>query len=247
VAPGRRRSSALTAGRACRGLVRISGCRQAAVAGVCPGCRRRGQRLASLDHGRFVRVFVVSIGEACHEATTAPTSGGAWWRSPASGAKSKARQHTGCRSGGPWLGQGVGWLASRGCRSLIRAGGARSPAVRPGLRPLDRCSQPRGDDSASVEQYRVAIAGKRARATARQRTGCRSGGPWPGQDLGVLDQPRSDDGARVEQCLVAIAGKWCQGDGEAAHRLPIGRAVAWSRSRGARSPAVLPGLRPLDW
>jgi hypothetical protein len=44
----------------------------------------------------------------------------------------------------------------------------------------------------------------------------------------VLDQPRSDDGASVEQCRVAIAGKRCQVEGEAAHRQPIGRAVAWS-------------------
>jgi hypothetical protein len=144
VAPGRRRSSALTAGRACRGLVRISGCRQAAVAGVCPGCRRRGQRLASLDHGRFVRVFVVSIGEACHEATTAPTSGGAWWRSPASGAKSKARQHTGCRSG---------------VRGLVRGRGAGKPRL-PWAGQCWRCSST-GSSSGSSSSRSVQPATRR--------------------------------------------------------------------------------------
>jgi hypothetical protein len=34
-----------------------------------------------LSYRQFVRVFVLSIGEACREATTAPVSGGAWWRS----------------------------------------------------------------------------------------------------------------------------------------------------------------------
>jgi hypothetical protein len=100
-------------------------------------------------------------------------------------ARSKARQHAGCRSGVPWPGRGVGWLASRGCRGLIRAGGARSPAVLPGLCPLDRCSRPRGNDGASVGQCRVAIAGKRARTTERQRTGSRSGLPWPGRGVGL--------------------------------------------------------------
>ncbi|MBK8114902.1 MAG: hypothetical protein IPK44_10345 [Candidatus Accumulibacter sp.] len=56
------------------------------------GCRSglpwRGQDLgvlAVLDHRQFGRVFVLSIGEAGHEATTAPVSSGAGWRSPASG------------------------------------------------------------------------------------------------------------------------------------------------------------------
>ncbi|QLH49063.1 MAG: hypothetical protein HWD57_04185 [Candidatus Accumulibacter cognatus] len=63
-----------------------------------------------LDHGQLVQVFVLSIGKAGHEATTAPVSSGAWWRSPASGARAKARRRTGCRSGWPWSGQGLGLL-----------------------------------------------------------------------------------------------------------------------------------------
>ena len=59
--------------------------------------------LAVLDHRQFFRAFVLSIGEAGHEATTAPASSGAWWRSPASGAKANA-------SSAP--------AADRGCRGL---------------------------------------------------------------------------------------------------------------------------------
>jgi hypothetical protein len=40
--PGRRRDSASAADRACRGLLRLSGCSQASVAGVRQGCLRRG-------------------------------------------------------------------------------------------------------------------------------------------------------------------------------------------------------------
>jgi hypothetical protein len=86
------------------------------------------------DHRQFGRVFVLSIGEAGHEATTAPASSGAGWRSPASGAKANARQRNGCRSGA---------VAVRlsGCRiaaGVARAGSARPSAVRSGLRSLDR-------------------------------------------------------------------------------------------------------------
>ena len=60
VTPGRRRGRALAAGQGCRGLARISRCRQ------------RGRRRAALEHGQFGLVFVLSIDEACHKATTAP-------------------------------------------------------------------------------------------------------------------------------------------------------------------------------
>jgi hypothetical protein len=129
--PGRRRGNAPAADRAFRGLVVVSDCWQAAVAVVW-------SVLAGLDHRQFFRVFVLSIGEAGHEATTAPVSGGTGWQIASKRAKSKARQRTGCRSGVPWPGRGVGLLASRGCRGLVSAGGTRTPAVLPGLRPLDR-------------------------------------------------------------------------------------------------------------
>ncbi|MBK8114898.1 MAG: hypothetical protein IPK44_10325 [Candidatus Accumulibacter sp.] len=507
--PGRRRDSVPAADRACRGLLRLSGCSQASVAGVRQGCLRRGPCwrcsiigssagpsfsrsvkpatrrrrrqgravpggdrrqvgqvegetayrlpigvavawsgsrgagnpwlplawpvLAVLDHRQFFRAFVLSIGEAAHEATTAPGSSGAWWRSPASGARSKARQRTGCRSGVPWPGQALGVLAGFGCRrapglplawpvlaaldhrqfgrsfvlSIGEAGheattapgsnGAwwRSPTSGPGRR---RDSVPAADRAcrgllrlSGVLDHRQfgrvfvlsigeagheattapgssgawkAIAGKWARAKARQRTGCRSGVPWPGQALGVLAgfgcrrapglplawpvlaaldhrqfgrsfvlsigeagheattapgsngawwrSPTSGPGRRRDS--VPAADRACrgllrlsgcsitgssagssssrsvkpptrrrrrqgravpggdrrqvgQGEGETAHRLPIGRAVACSGSRGARrhrlqacarvasgvaraggarSSAVRPGLRSLD-
>ncbi|MBK8114900.1 MAG: hypothetical protein IPK44_10335 [Candidatus Accumulibacter sp.] len=92
------------------------------------GCRSGvpwlGQALGVLDHRQFGRAFVLSIGETGHEATTAPGSNRTWWRSPASGARSKAGQRTGCRSGVPWPAQALGV--------------ARSPAVRPGLRSFDQ-------------------------------------------------------------------------------------------------------------
>jgi hypothetical protein len=286
------------------------------------GCRSGGpwpgQDLGVLDHRQFGRFFVLSIGEAGHGATTAPVSSSAGWRSPASGARSKARQHTGSRSGVPWpgqcwrdsitgsssgssssrlvkpatrrrrrqcrtvpggdrrqagqvegetarrlpIGRAVAWSGSRSARSTTKRrrrqcravpGGDRRqvvPGRRRGSAPaadragrglvrISGCSINHEATTAPVSSsagWRSPASG--ARATARQRTGCRSGGPWPGQDLGVLDQPRSDDGASVEQCRVAIAGKRCQVEGEAAHRQPIGRAVAWSWCRVAGKPRL---------
>jgi hypothetical protein len=66
--------------------------------------------LAALDHRQFGRAFVLSIGEAGHEATTAP---GGDRRQVGQG---EARQRTGCRSGLPWRGQALGVQAIRGCR-----------------------------------------------------------------------------------------------------------------------------------
>jgi hypothetical protein len=95
-----------------------SGCRVRAGIGCrrAPGLPLAWPVLAALDHRQFGRAFVFSIGEAGHEATTAPASSGAGWRSPASGARAKARQRTGCRSGLPWPGQALGVRAIRGCR-----------------------------------------------------------------------------------------------------------------------------------
>jgi hypothetical protein len=85
-------------------------------------------------------------------------------------ARAKARRHTGSRSGVPWPGQDLGVLDHRQCfrvfvLSIVEAGHEATTAP------------------ASSSTWK-AIAGKRARATARRRTGSRSGVPWPGQDLG---------------------------------------------------------------
>jgi hypothetical protein len=91
--PGRRRDSVPAADRACRGLLRLSGL---------------------LDHRQFGRVFVLSISEAGHEATTAPGSSGAWWRSPASGPRRR-------RDSVP--------AADRACRGLLRLSGCSQASV----------------------------------------------------------------------------------------------------------------------
>jgi hypothetical protein len=168
--PGRRRGSALAAGRACCGLVRVSGywpwcsitgsssgssfsrsvkpatrrrrrqCRAVPVAIAGKRCQGEGEtahrqpigravawsgcRVAGRGGARYravLRVFVLSIGEAGHEATTAPASSSAGWRSPASGARSKARQRTGSRSGVPWPGQDLGVLPGRRRGSALAA------------------------------------------------------------------------------------------------------------------------------
>jgi hypothetical protein len=270
-------------------------------------------------------------------------------------ARSKARQHPGSRSGGPWSGRGVGGLASRGCRrrgscwrcsntgsssvssfsrsvkpamerrrrpyravpggdrrqavpgrrrgsapaadrgcrdwsrcrlagrhrlqtcarvaaGVARAGSARSPAVLPGLCPLDRRSLPRGDHSASVEQCRVAIAGKRRQvegeaahrlpvgvaglvvvSACRQASvadvcqGCRRRGPcWrdsitgssAGSSPSRLVQPATR--RRRRQCRAVPGGDRRQAgqvESEAVHRLPVGRAVA-GQGRVAGKPRL---------
>jgi hypothetical protein len=65
--------------------------------------------LAMLEHRQFFRVFVLSIGEAGHETTTAPASGGTGWRSPASGPGQR-------RDSTP--------AADRACRGLVVVSGA---------------------------------------------------------------------------------------------------------------------------
>jgi hypothetical protein len=122
--PGRRPDGTPAADRACRGLVKVSVCWQASVAGVCQGSRRRGSCWWCCGQGvqlvgQCFRVFVLSIGETCHEATTAPVSNGAWKAIAGKRARATARRRTGSRSGVPWPGRGVGWLASRGCRRVL--------------------------------------------------------------------------------------------------------------------------------
>jgi hypothetical protein len=249
--PGRTRDSATAADRGCRGVGRISGCLQASVADVRQGCRRRGscwqrstigssvgpsfsrsvkpatkrrqrQRRAVLGgdrrqvvtrrtrdsapaadrgcrglwsgcraagsgpssaHRQFGRAFVLSIGEAGHEATTAPVSSGAWWRSPASGPGRR-------RDSVP--------AADRGCRGVVRLSGCWQCSI--------TGSSVGPSFSRSVKP-----------ATRRRRRQCRA---VPGGDRRQV----------------------VPGEGETAYRLPIGRAVAWSGSRGASNPRL-----PLAW
>jgi hypothetical protein len=189
--PGRRRGSALATGRACRGLVRVSGCWQAAVAVVwsvlavldgdrpASGARSKARQRTGGRSGLPCLVRVSGCGPWC--SVTGSSSGSSFSRlvKPAerrrrrqcravlggdrlaSGARSKTRQRTGGRSGLPWPGQDLGLRAARRA-----SGGAwwRSPA-------------------------------SGARSKTRQRTGGRSGLPWPGQDLGLRAARRASGGA----------------------------------------------------
>jgi hypothetical protein len=275
--PGRRRDSATAADRSCRGLVRLSGCGQSAVAAgvaragsarspavrsgssfsrsVKPATRRRrrqcravpggdrrqvvpGRRrdsvpaadralpwpgqdlgvlagfrgastcaglplawpvLATLDHRQFGRAFVLSIGEAGHEATTAPASSGAWWRSPASG---------------PGRTRDSAPAADRGCRGVGRLSGCAGIGadVRQGCRRRGSCWQCSITGSSVGPSFSRSVKP----AKKRRRRQCRA---VPGGDRRQVGQV----------------------EGETAQRLPIGVAVAWS-GRGAGNPRL-----PLAW
>ncbi|MBK8114882.1 MAG: hypothetical protein IPK44_10245 [Candidatus Accumulibacter sp.] len=223
--------------------------------------------LAVLDHRQFFRGFVLSIGEAAHEATTAPGSSGAWWRSPASGARSKARQRTGCRSGVPWPAQALGVLDHRqfGRAFVLSIGEAGNKAT---TAPGSSGAWWRSPASGPVRRRDSAPAADRAcrgllRLSGYSITGS-SAGPSSSRSVKPATKRRRRQGRAVPGGDRRQVG---QCEGETAHRLPIGRAVACSGSRGARrhrlqacarvasgvaraggarSSAVRPGLRSLD-
>jgi hypothetical protein len=160
--PGRRPDGTPAADRACRGLVKVSVCWQASVAGVCQGSRRRG---------------------SC------------WWC---------------CGQGVQLVGQHL-----EGDRRQVSQGEGQTAH----RQPIGR----------AVAWSWCRVAGKpRLQACARAGGAVVSG-------VQLIEQHLEGDRRQVSQ-----------GEGQTAHRQPIGRAVAWSGSRGARSPAVLPGLRSLD-
>ncbi len=175
--PGRRRDSTPTADRGCCGVVRISGGAQSPTNWRCCG---HGVQLV----GQFGRVFVLSIGEAGHEATTAPVSSGAWWRSPASG---------------PGRRRGSTPAADRGCCGLVKvpgcwqasvAGVARVVAVlnhrQTGVAVVRACSS---SGSSAGSSYSRSVKP----ATRRQRRQCRA---VPGSDRRqVVSLPRQAGGA----------------------------------------------------
>jgi hypothetical protein len=202
------------------------------------------QSLRVFFHRQFVRVFVLSIGEACREATTAPVSGGAWWRSPASGARSKTRQRTGGRSGLPWPGQDLGLRAARrasgGAWWRSPASGARSKTRQ---RTGGRSGLPWPGQDLGLRSARRASGGawwrspaSGARSKTRQRTGGRSGLLWPGQDLGLR--------ARPSPAAVSFS-RWPATrhvSGSARWRSPASGARSKTRQRtGSRSGLPWPG------
>jgi hypothetical protein len=157
--PGRRRGSALATGRACRGLVRISGCGQQGERRAVLGSDRPASGARSKTRQRTGgRSGLPWPGQDLGLRAARRASGGAWWRSPASGARPKTRQRTGGRSGLLWPGQDLGLRAGSGCRW-------------------------RGQCRAVLGGDRLASG---ARSKARQRTGSQSGLPWPSQGVGLL-------------------------------------------------------------
>jgi hypothetical protein len=149
-------------------LVRVSGY------GRAPSCRRRGS----------------SWRRSIIGSSSGPSSA----RSVKPATKRRRRQ---CRAvpGGdrrqvmPKRRRGSAPATDRGCRGwsgcrvtgvrqvaagVARAGGTRTPAVLPGLRPLDRSRLPRGDNGAGVEQCLVVIAGQRRQVEGNPAL------PWSG-------------------------------------------------------------------
>jgi hypothetical protein len=195
--PGRRRGSALATGRACRGLVRVSGCGQAVVAagvvsvGQCsvaigwqavPG-RRRGSALAA---SRACRGLVRVSGCWPWCSVTGSSSGSSFSRLMKPAERRRRRQRRAVlgddrRQAVPGRRRGSALATGRACRGLVRVSGCWQTAVAvvwSVLAVLD------GDRPASG-----------ARSKARQRTGGRSGLPWPGQDLGLRAARRASGGA----------------------------------------------------
>jgi hypothetical protein len=155
-----------------------------------------------LSYRQFVRVFVLSIGEACREATTAPVSGGAWWRS--AGKRCQVECETThwrpaglavvCRSGPRVAGSKASvvqcsvTIAGKRCQrsKARRRTGGRSGLPWPVVR-VSGCGQ-QGERRAVLGGDRPASG---ARSKTRQRTGNRSGLPWSGQDLGLRSARRA--------------------------------------------------------
>ncbi|MBK8114884.1 MAG: hypothetical protein IPK44_10255 [Candidatus Accumulibacter sp.] len=234
--------------------------------------------LAALDHRRFGRSFVLSIGEAGHEATTAPVSSGAWWRSPASGPgrtrdsipaadracrgllrlsgcsqASVADVRQGCRRRGPcWqrsiTGSSAGPSFSRSVKPATKRRRRQRRAVPGGDRrqvgQVERETAHRLPIWVAVSCGRgvglLAIRGCRWRGPCRQRSTI---GSSVGPSFSRSVKPATKRRRRQRRAVLGGDRRQVgQVEGETAYRLPIGRAVAWSGSRGAGNPRL-----PLAW
>jgi hypothetical protein len=257
--PGRRRDGALTADRGCRGVVKVPGCWQALVAGVRQGCRWRGPCCGGARSpanwrccaqgvqlvGQFCRVFVLSIGEAGHEATTAPVSGGTWKAITNKRARAKARQRTDGRLGLPWRGQDLGRfsIACKRARATTRRrtdgrSGVPWRGQGAGLLAGIGCRRVPGLPLAWPVLWRCSITGKLALLWSGA---CSSSGSSAGSSSSRSVQPATR--RRRRQCRAVPGGdrrQMAPRRTRAAHRLPIGVAVAWSGSRGAGNPRLPP-------
>jgi hypothetical protein len=171
--------SATAADRACRGLVRLSGCWQSAVAA---GVARAGSARSAVRSG-----LRLSIGEAGHEATTAPGSSGA------GGDRRQVGQGEGETAHRLPIGRAVAWSGYRAC-SQASVADVRQGCLWRG--PCWQCSI----TGSSVRVFVLSIGEAGHEATTAP----------------------ASSGAGGDRRQVG------QGEGETAYRLPIGVAVAWS-------------------
>ncbi len=210
--PGRRRDGTPTADRGCRGLVKVPGCWQASVAGVA-------RAVAALDH----RQTGVAVVRAC--SSSGSSSGSLSSRSVKPATKRRRRQ---CRAvpGGdrrqavPGRRRDGAPTADRGCRGLVKVPGCWQASVAGVARAV-----------AVLDHRQTGVAVVRA---------CSSSGSSAGPSSSRSVKPATR--RRRRQCRAVPGGdRWQAGqvEGEAAHRLPIGRAEAWSGCRGSGKPRLL--------
>jgi hypothetical protein len=224
---GRQRDATPAADRGCRGLVVVSACRQASVADVCQGCRRRGS--------------------CWRDSITGRSAGASPSRSVKPATRRQRRQHRAVPGGrspasGPARRRGNAPAADRAFRGLVVVSACRQASV------ADVCQGCRRRGSCWRDSITGSSSGPSSSrlakpATKRRR---RQGRAVPGGDRRQAGQGDGEAAQRLpigravawSWCRVAIAGKRCQVEGEAAHRQPIGRAVAWSWCRVAGKPRL---------
>jgi hypothetical protein len=240
--PGRTRGSALAAGRACRGLVRISGCGQAAVAagvvsvGQC-SVTIAGKRCQAEDE---TRDNALVADRACCGLVRISGCGQQGERRAVLGGDR--------RQAVPGRRRGSALAADRACCGLVRvsgywpwcsvtgssSGSSFSRLVKPAERRRRR-------------QCRAVLGGDRlasgARSKTRQRTGGRSGLLWPGQALGLRAARRASGGAWWRSPASGARSKTRQRTGCRSGLLWPGQALGLRSARRAsggawwRSPA----------
>jgi hypothetical protein len=213
-----------------------------------------------LSYRQFVRVFVLSIGEACREATTAPVSGGAWWRS--AGKRCQVECET-----THWRPAGLAVV----CRSGPRVAVSKASVVQCSVTIAGKRCQVEGE-AAHWRPIGLAVAcGQGLGLRSARRASCsawwRSTGKrcqvedeaahWQPVGLAVAwsgcrvaGKPRLPWSGQCWRCSMAIGRQAVLGQ-RRDNALAADRACrAWSgcrvAGRGAQLPAVRPGLRSLD-
>jgi hypothetical protein len=198
--PGRRRGSALAADRACRGLVRISGCgqqgeRRAVLGGdrrqAVPG-RRRGSALAA-DRACRGLVRISGCGQAAVAAgvvSVGQCSVTIGWQAV------------------PGRRRGSALAAGRACCGLVRISGCGQAAVAAGVVSVGQCSVAIGRQAVPGRRRGSALAAGRACCGLVRISGC-----WPwcsvtgsssGSSFSRLVKPA--ERRRRRQCRAVLGG-----------------------------------------